>query len=68
MAGAPSWVLPSFTCPSLVFAVTSMQSPIWSPASFCHPSHFLEALPHRGSELSDITPMALARPCSLPPH
>lgn len=26
------------------------------------------AAPHWGSELSDITPMALARPCSLPPH
>lgn len=26
-----------------------MQSPIWSPASFCHPSHFLEALPPTGA-------------------
>lgn len=46
-----------------------MQSPVWSPVSFCHPSHFLEALdPHWGPEFSDNTPKALAQPCSCPPH
>lgn len=46
-----------------------MQSPVWSPVSFCHPSHFLEALdPHWGPEFSDITPKALAQPRSCPPH
>lgn len=46
-----------------------MQSPVWSPVFFCHPSHFLEALdPHWGPEFSDITPKALAQPRSCPPH
>lgn len=51
-----AWVLPSLTYRSLVFAVTSMQSPIWSPASFCHPSHFLEALPPTGAQSSETSP------------
>lgn len=33
-----------------------MQSPIWSPASFCHPSHFLEALPPTGAQSSATSP------------
>lgn len=46
-----------------------MQSPVWSPVSFCHPSHFLEALdPYWGPEFSNITPKALAQPRSCPPH
>lgn len=62
------WPRPPSPAP-LVFAVTSMQSPVWSPVSFCHPSHFLEALdPHWGPEFSDITPKALAQPRSCPPH
>lgn len=68
MAGVPAG--PALPSPApLVFAVTSMQSPVWSPVSFCHPSHFLEALdPHWGPEFSDITPKALAQPRSCPPH
>lgn len=31
------WPRPPSPAP-LVFAVTSMQSPVWSPVSFCHPS------------------------------
>lgn len=62
------WPRPPLPAP-LIFAVTSMQSPVWSPVSFCHPSHFLEALdPHWGPEFSDITPKALAQPRSCPPH